>query len=572
MAKADLESVSRRLFFHSAAGGATLARMPGLPAFQFAAQNGPAPQQQTIAPRSDGPVPVGRSPLPPIDAGTFNGIVSSATRIERGAMAGAEAPVSFPIEFLPIDTDLHTNPDFGLDTIPNAVGQFRFWQLESLLDQAADLLDRCARERSDYDQLRSQWAKLYLEVTEFEQLQVIHDKEIAAGWYTIVHDQSKQDLAALLELVNPAAGSTVWPNPDPNNQGYKASRDLAKSAFDALRDPSFLGQLHAEAGQHHTDATINQQRIVEEAGFRIQQYGLAAEAASTDALIVGRQAKETFDEKDIDFRRSRSTTAVLMNELKKKQMSDPGGPYNYIEQGRPIRTRFMRDFRDAYLRLLAANDGLKKILDLTVPTPAFPLVTPQTGASGIFDRALLWNREAIRMLIALGHSDQAYVLSLSLKNLLGPTTWSTRVAAGNGGSKISFSFDFPADRLQGQQLTRLRGLSAFVVKNPGAKGVWHLTLRPPMSAVGPAGPLTNPLLQNVPTVHLGSVDIRNSQQPAETVGTVVLRNVSVLGHPGAAVDDRMWKLEADLTSSTGDRFQQAVSDIEIEFHIVVQAT
>jgi hypothetical protein len=164
------------------------------------------------------------------------------------------------------------------------------------------------------------------------------------------------------------------------------------------------------------------------------------------------------------------------------------------------------------------------------------------------------------------------VLSLSLKTVLGQATWDSRVAAGNGGSKISFSFDFPAARLEGQHLTRLRGLSAFVVKKSGTKGVWHLTLRPPISAVGPGGPSTNPLLQNVPRVHMGSVDIRNSQQPAETVGTVVLRNISVLGHPSAAVDDRMWNLEADLTSSAGDRFQQAVADIEIEFHIVMQAT
>jgi len=569
MEKSERNSVSRRLFFRDATvGAAALAGVPRISVLQPVAPSRiDSRQRQMMAAIQGHPIPDGKSPLPPIDSAAFNGIVKSADTISMAVQAGGKAPIPFPTEFLPIDTNVHTDPDFGLDVISSAGAQFRFWQLESLLDQAADLLDRCARERTDYDQLRAQWAKLFLEVTEFEQLEAIHEDEIAHGWYTVVHDQSSADLAALKELIKPVSGNIGWPNVD-QNQGYLATSAIAKAGFNALRSTPQLGSLHEEAGHLGTEGTINEGRIVDELGFKIQEFDLAAQAASTNALISGRQAKESFDNADIDFRRRRSTSAVVTNELKKKLMSDPGGPYNYIEQGKPIRKRFMRDFRDAYLRLLAANDGLKKILDLTVPIPDFPFVTPQTGASGIFDRALLWNREAIRMLIALGQSDQGYVLSLSLKTLLG-RTWNSQIAAG--GSPISFSFDFPATRLQGQRLTRLRGVSAFVVKKSGANGVWHLTVRPPKSAVGPDGPGASPLIQNVPTVHLGSVDIRNSQQPAETVGTVVLRNVSLVGHPSAAAEDRMWKVEADPLSSTGDHFSDAVDDIEIEFRIVTQA-
>jgi len=71
-----------------------------------------------------------------------------------------------------------------------------------------------------------------------------------------------------------------------------------------------------------------------------------AQADSAIAAKVGKDAKEKFDEADIDFRRQRSELAILMNELSKKLMSDAGADWNYPEQMGPIRRRFMRDFRD----------------------------------------------------------------------------------------------------------------------------------------------------------------------------------------------------------------------------------
>ena len=67
------------------------------------------------------------------------------------AIAALEASTSWP----PIDESL------DIDPAPKI--KFRKWQVETLLNQAADLLDRCIRDRALYDDLRAKWCLLSLE-------------------------------------------------------------------------------------------------------------------------------------------------------------------------------------------------------------------------------------------------------------------------------------------------------------------------------------------------------------------------------------------------------------------------
>ena len=86
--------------------------------------------------------------------------------------------VSLPEELLSIDYALVQNGDFGVQDIVDASKAFRFWHVEPLLDQAADLLDRGMRDRSTYDNLRSLYAKLLLDIMEFESTDAIHREEV----------------------------------------------------------------------------------------------------------------------------------------------------------------------------------------------------------------------------------------------------------------------------------------------------------------------------------------------------------------------------------------------------------
>ena len=74
---------------------------------------------------------------------------------------------------------------------------------------------------------------------------------------------------------------------------------------------------------------------------------------------------------------------------------------------------------------------------------------------------------------------------------------------------------------------------------------------------GAQGPDAPPLVQGSQTVHLGAVDARDSERPAEMVGTVILRNLDCQGYKRAAEpNDRLWIVEADAVSCTHAPFQR----------------
>lgn len=156
----------------------------------------------------------GREPLAFPDAETVNSLIDPLGTSPAPRIVGTVPVDAFPPEFLSIDANLATDPDFDAKSVEDTATQFQFWQMESLADQAADLLDRCATERAAYDDLRSKWAKLILDVVEFEQTEKIHDQEIAAGWYTINHDQSSAELEALKAMLFQPNGH-LDPQPKP---------------------------------------------------------------------------------------------------------------------------------------------------------------------------------------------------------------------------------------------------------------------------------------------------------------------------------------------------------------------
>jgi hypothetical protein len=103
-----------------------------------------------------------------------------------------------------------------------------------------------------------------------------------------------------------------------------------------------------------------------------------------------------------------------------------------------------------------------------------------------------------------------------------------------------------------------------------------MTIRPPRRALG--GEPRKQLNQTgVPVVQLGRVGARNSQQPVDVVGTVVLRNVSVITDNGVITDspyieaDRKWLVSVDHQSSVGERVD-VVQDVQLDVALTTQAT
>ena len=384
-------------------------------------------------------------------------------KLVRNGESNEDASELWPRELMPIDHRLASHP--RLKSVVRMAAEskalrgagptsypFRYWQVETLLDQAADILERAIRDRGIWDSLRSQLLRLKLEVGEFDALNDIHKDEVAAGWYTLEAEQSGPEAEAQRRLnVSTKAAAAE----------FKTLNDAAFTAanMDALASEAGLiakaTAYSSYAGQHQAGIHPQQPHPVnhvyvydpgcETAGGETQlneqtgdagagtpkgdflkthttnqsKHSLAVEAANIlgqtlqtqgaadagDQTVLARSAKADWDLKNVDFQRRRSEAAVEINELKRGAMTTPRGAYNFGEQLAPVYNRFSRDFIDAYARLIAAQDGLARLYNYQTPLP--PLPTDDAAYKSIFDDALVWTRDSVRFLAGFFSSSRA---------------------------------------------------------------------------------------------------------------------------------------------------------------------
>lgn len=81
---------------------------------------------------------------------------------------------------------------YGYKTDEININGLRFWHLESMLNQAADLLDRCIRDRAEYYQLSISQALLDLEIQQAEQDDAILRNELKKGLYNYPENATEQ--------------------------------------------------------------------------------------------------------------------------------------------------------------------------------------------------------------------------------------------------------------------------------------------------------------------------------------------------------------------------------------------
>lgn len=77
-------------------------------------------------------------------------------------------------------------------------GNFHYNQVEMLLNDAADIIERALQSKEQFKDLSARSALLQLEIREFLQNDAIHKDEIAAGIYTLPYTQSLSDIAIQL--------------------------------------------------------------------------------------------------------------------------------------------------------------------------------------------------------------------------------------------------------------------------------------------------------------------------------------------------------------------------------------
>jgi len=495
-------------------------------------------------------------------------------------------------------TEVYGVPASGLPIIPAIESQFQFaareWDADfnhrhaqSLLDQAAALLERCAVARSEHDRLHLEKWKLHVELDRSLRLEQIQERELQAGVHTLPYERAAVESAAensletnygnaeavLKELTEDLVSSglnqrmtarelSAWVNAYPLKDADLRGDD-ANYSFDGTRRTK---------PEHLFEAA----RMEAEEAAREQVHDLAARrCAAMAASDAGRFRRQSLDLQtkwslaEIGFRQEK--LQVERDALWEKvfQAQSPGGLFNYTERIEPLKRHFSNDFREALATLAAAQRGLKDLYDYA---PQFP----QPGAPGYFDEVMVWVRNAQTRIAQFSHMDQNYVLAVSVKDLA-KSQWAT------GLSSSQWTFDVPDELFEGQAHVRLRGLGLAVVgepevpKKPGPEpkappppappkptGFWwaRLSLPPTATVRHLSGTAVELDQKSLPVCYLGRVADRDSFREPETAGGDALHNASPIG--------KQWKLTLAPKSTDGIP-TTSLRDVQLYLHVAVHS-
>jgi hypothetical protein len=493
-----------------------------------------------------------------------------------GIPAGGLAPIltiESLFQFSPLESDRELN----------------YLQVESLLDDADGLLERCSVARSQRDQLQMEKWKLQLELERFLRLDGVQERERQAGLDTLPYERTALDSGAesSLESNHKSAEAELRELTDELvASGFNkrmAARELSAwlSAY-PLKDSDLRGDdanyTFDGVSKTKPNHLFEAARLEADEAAWEQIAGLMARRfAAMGASEAGRLRKESLDLHakwalaQIGFRTERAQAERDAFLERVYQTQSPGGLLNHSERIAPIERHFSVDFREALARLIAARRGLKELYGYDLPFP-------QEGTPGYFDEVEVWVRTARSRIEHFSQTGQSYVLAVSLRELA-KSQWEA------GRSSSQWTFEVPEDLFRDQVHVRLRGLGLAVVGEPQAvesvpqkskagqkgdatppkpQGFWSASLSvPPTGTVRQESGAINELDQkSLPVCYLGRVADRDSSREPEIAGINAQHNASPIGKP--------WKLTLSPKSTDGTATAD-LHDVQLYLHVAVRS-
>ena len=453
-----------------------------------------------------------------------------------------------------------------------------------MLGQAALLLERCLIERAEWNELREKAFNLVLEITEFIEIDRIHQQEIDAGFYTVASEQSQAEAEANTRIT--AGLARAGEEIAGLRQGQLSDSEVATQAGNAgaLADVNTLELFDDHQGiapfgyTRHGFTSLNKSELaaifartisrhsleVEQRQLLVQERGNEGQRSASEVRQAGLNAKRDWDERNIDFSRRRTEVARRLADLKSKAATDIGGPLNYMERMGFLEKRFERDFREALARIQAASTGLQTVYDYNVPVPEIP--DDNFLKDGFVNDCIFWVQNANCFVSRFTQLEQSYVQPVSLRRLFNDDAGWTRIM-GTPAPSLEVTLPLieddsaPQNLFPSQRHVRLRGVSGFVDVEDSA-GVWQLSIAFPEEAQSfylsnQIEPITQ---RGLPTCRLARVATRENVREPDFTGTVSLHNVSPFG---------TWRVFLSDSSTAGVSSSQ-VRDIIIDLHVAVR--
>jgi len=405
--------------------------------------------------------------------------------------------------------ELYSNIRDNTISLPDAENEFRFWQVESLVNQAADLLDRCL---SDLAIAKS------FEVRAFNLTQELN------------HEGN------LLDLEQKRIDQYVYDDQE-NYIKYKISFNEQNKWF------------------HHRARSNTQAN--RESPSQIELLDLAQEEHGQEHSLLGTYLKwaerdKIFNKDEFEIKRSRLAL--------KKKFVEEGQMLDFRSQAKIARDRCWRDFKDAYHRLLVAQKGLQKLFGY----PGQPFLPKNPVAFGEKDQPIhdtvTWVRNTIQWISKFVHHDQFFSVTVSLLEMLGEDEFEA------SRDNNSFKFKIPDSYFRNHKFIRLRGISAFVNAIQVATKPWGISLETPEESKvkGSDGGYRDINQRALASLTFGRVEGRDSLRMPEVLGSTSHINSSPLS---ADSDEGYWKLTLEHTGLTNAE-RYPVNDIQLELFLV----
>lgn len=522
---------------------------------------------------------------PAIESGTVD---SAKTPLSRDEDAWANTVAKFRLNYgsLPVRFGLHPAPTASanqpvfdpkssvsrIEYSAEDVETFLYTQADSLLNQAADLLDRASSSKNILNDRSAKATLLALDISAFLENDAIHQREIQAGIYTIPYQLSQSDLAGKISRLNGLNSYLAYNGFITGSYFSQSAIDSASAASELLSWLSFIPNYqYPYAGSALTQTfngvalpasqhAVNNTALLSYRSAFIQllsynaQGGLqsGAQGMATQA-VNGATVQTAWNLADIMFKRDRTQVARDLADYKVQLSTQPGGALNYSEQTAQARRRLLRDLVDGIRRSLVAEKGLHLVFGNNHEVPGLinEIVSGQTGDVDIvqaLEDLNEWVRNRISELTAFVQRDQVYTVVVELPSRMSQQEWKKGLSDG------TWTVDFDESFLPKQCHVRIRGINLYArsptgyfggeVRIPTFSFYRHLSGERVGVDQGEFGP-----------VRLGKISSPANEKYRQWYGTTLLRNTAPFGP---------WTVKVDSQSTLGEPRDKLTS---VELHI-----
>lgn len=418
---------------------------------------------------------------------------------------------------------------------------FRPWHVEALLNQAADLIDKCLGELREYSSLVYSWNQFQIDLRA-QQEELDEDKKRAGYIEGVLPPSGLRQGYFGRDLVIAEARQTFFTQSRPAFDSARAHTQQLYTHWSNNLDLREGQAAHISAGQNSSEKEVeNLERTMNE--------GL------TNQYIAWATSDMAYNKHLLDLR-----SKALAS---KRELSNEKGPLALEWQSGLVFSRVKQNYEDALNRACVAKVGLDKFYGYKGRNEIPPPPTEPTGNPVELDvtNLAIWIRTSIAWLVAYQQLDQAFTRVVSVRSLLTEDTWEELTSAED---RFSISVMLPAELFANHENVRMRGVGASLLGEAGSVP-WTLIIGLPKKAVYQRLTESEKVDQDdLPTCLLGRVENRRVPRPLEISGLISLMNASPIGQ---ATSGGSWSLEIIRPVATSEKFS-AIADMLLEINAV----